>query len=761
MEAANYQAIYWVILLPLLGALFQTLVGKAMVQRSPGLGKLVSGGVAVGTVLAGFGIGLFHHLRLINDPGSVKAATITYFDWINLAQLHIPVELRFDALSSTMVLVITGIGGLIHIYATRYMAEDKDFTRFFAYLNLFVAMMLILVLGNNLALLFVGWEGVGVCSYLLIGFWHKDLANSRAANKAFITNRIGDVGLALGMFWLVALIGGNREVLGLTDARWLSYDVLIPAASQLLSQFPHETFWISLLLFVGAMGKSAQFPLYVWLPDAMAGPTPVSALIHAATMVTSGVVLLNRVSEIIALSPAAMSIIAGVGAITALLGAIMAWGQTDIKKVLAYSTVSQLGYMFIACGVGVFYAGMFHVVTHAFFKALLFLGSGSVIYAMAHNQDMRNYGGLGKKLKITYVIMGIGYLALAGLPFAFSGFWSKEAILGPAVNDTATLPLVGGLTVGAVAGWVGFLVAFMTAFYMTRMMCLTFGGKTERWREIEPAHHDDHGHDHGHAHGHAHDDDHGHEMDPAFFMTEEEAHAAAGHDDHHHHDLDKTHEPKEVPWLMWAPLIPMAIASFGLIGVWMYGDVWKAPHPHPFEGFLHSAEVVTAKNGKVEGGSALAPRNLEDHGDDHGKEEKKEKGVDTNTLVLVSALTFAGGVGLGLALYGRRLPASEGFDLSKWNPIQKAAGKQLYLDSALSGGSSKGVMGLASAFKVFDKGVIDGLLVEGPPKVVRAVGGLLTTLQSGFVRGYAALMQIGIIALVAYFAYVVSQRGGQ
>ncbi len=763
MNPEAYSAIILVILLPLFGSILQTLIGWGMSKNSPGLRKLAGGIVACGATFAAFIIGAVHHFNLLAEQGTVKAAQIHYADWIKVAGLNLPLELRFDALSSTMVLVVTGIGTLIHIFATKYMEEDRDFNRFFAYLNLFVAMMLILVLGGNLALLFVGWEGVGVCSYLLIGFWHQEQANANAANKAFITNRIGDVGLALGMFWLVSLLAANRNSLEISDDRWLSYDVLLPAAGDLLSLFPAAATGIALLLFLGAMGKSAQFPLYVWLPDAMAGPTPVSALIHAATMVTSGVVLLSRVSEIIILSPIAMTVITVVGALTALIGAIIAWGQTDIKKVLAYSTVSQLGYMFIACGVGAFYAGMFHVVTHAFFKALLFLGSGSVIYAMAHDQDMRNYGALRKKMPVTFGVMMMGYLAIAGLPL-FVGFWSKEAILSPAVNDGSTTLLIPGtaFTYGAVAGWIGFAVAFMTAFYMTRMMILTFFGKEERWRSIEPEHHHD-----GHAHheDHGHDHSHGHEMDPGFFMTEAEAAHGQGHDGHHH-ALDKTHEPKETPRIMYGPLIPLALASTFVIGLLMYGNPLNPPHPHPFEGFLHSAEVVTAHDGKVAGGVAGA--HSEEHGDEHSEggaahaeEGKKKKAVETPVLIAVSLGTFILGVGLAWLRYRNGLPSSEGFDLSKWNPVQKAAGRQLGLNWLLARQANNATIEIGKVFKGFDKGVIDGVLVEGPPKAVGLIGGFASILQSGFVRGYAAVMQLGIIAFIVYAAWMFSQGGGK
>ena len=429
----------------------------------------------------------------------------------------------------TMVLIITGIGTLIHLYATGYMSEEREYARFFTYMNLFIFSMLILVLGANLLLLFVGWEGVGLCSYLLIGFWYKDIANSKAANKAFIVNRIGDWGLTLGLLLIIALLMSQHNLIA--DGRYLSYDSMLPALKSVLQANPVMATAIGLLLFVGAAGKSAQFPLYLWLPDAMAGPTPVSALIHAATMVTSGVVLLNRMHIVFEMSPVASAVICVIGAFTALFAALIAFGQSDIKKVLAYSTVSQLGFMFIACGSGAYWAGMFHVTTHAFFKALLFLGAGAVIHAMAHNQDMRNYGNLRKYLPITFWTMILGTLAICavGIPgvFGFAGFYSKEAILGGALANTHAQ--IEGVQLGQISGWIGLGVAALTSIYMTRLTCLTFLGKEERWRNIPAETH----------HG---DDDHA---------------------DEHHHVLDANHTPKEVSPSMWIPLVVLALLSVG------------------------------------------------------------------------------------------------------------------------------------------------------------------------------------------------------
>jgi NADH-quinone oxidoreductase subunit L len=712
----EYSSVWAIVFLPLAGFLFQAFLGQRVVGLlGPRYGKAAVGALAVAPVALAFFVGLDLTVRLAGGHGGAYVETLA--PWIAVQGLQIPFELRVDSLSMTMVLIITGIGALIHLYATGYMAEERDYARFFTYLNLFVAAMLVLVLGNNLLLTFVGWEGVGVCSYLLIGFWYKDTANAKAANKAFIVNRVGDVGFALGMFWIVWLLASHRAELGVEGSRWLSYDVVLGVVPEALKLFPADVFWIAILLFIGAMGKSAQFPLYIWLPDAMAGPTPVSALIHAATMVTSGVYLLNRMSLWFLASPAAMGIVAVVGALTAFLGAAIAFGQTDIKKVLAYSTVSQLGYMFIACGVGAFWAGMFHVLTHAFFKALLFLGSGAVIYAMAHEQDMRWYGGLRRYLPVTYLTMGVGWAAIVGVPFLFSGFWSKEAVLGNAVNATGGLVTPMGLTPGQIAGWVGFLVAGMTAFYMTRMMALTFGTDKENWREAE-AHDDGHaehpGHGHEHSAGHHHGpDEHG------FFLTDEEARlAAAGQDDGHHHGLDPAHEPREVPWTMWVPLVVLAVGSLGFVGAWLEGG-------HRFEHWLTG----------------------HDHHAHHGP-------VPHGMLVALSFVVFAVGVGLALWLYGRRAPEWEGRDDSKWNPLQRLARRQFGIDAVLSDGSVRagGIVGAASY--AVDRYIVDGI-VNGVGALARMLGGGARQFQTGYVRSYALMLQFGVLGVVLYVVYKV------
>jgi len=411
-----------------------------------------------------------------------------YFSWMPVGDLQIDAAFQLDQLSMVMILVVTGVGALIHIFSVGYMRDDPDYPRYFAYLNLFVFFMLALVLGANYPVLFVGWEGVGLCSYLLIGFWFNDKANADAGKKAFIVNRIGDFGFLIAMFMLFANIG----VLDFIGVNAKAVDLV--AGSPLVTA-------ICLFMFLGCTGKSAQIPLYIWLPDAMAGPTPVSALIHAATMVTAGVYLIARSAALFSLAPVASLTVAVVGAVTAIFAATIGLKQWDIKKVLAYSTISQLGYMFVGVGVGAYVSGMFHLVTHAFFKALLFLGSGSIIHAMhsayhtthSHEdaQDMRNMGGLRRYLPITCVLMWIATLAISGIP-PFAGFFSKDEILGAVfaraqgstLASASWLGIPGSTLLYAIYG-IGLITALLTAIYMTRMMLYTFHGPNRTGPEEE------------------------------------------------------------------------------------------------------------------------------------------------------------------------------------------------------------------------------------------------------------------------------------
>lgn len=440
----------WLIpLLPLAGFIINGLGRNS-------LSKGTIGFIGSALVLASFAlsIGCFMQIQSTHTP-----INVTLFNWFSVGNMQISFSFLIDQLSSLMLLIITGVGFLIHLYSVGYMKDDAGFGKFFAYLNLFVFFMLLLVMGSNYLIMFIGWEGVGLCSYLLIGFWYTNPSYADAAKKAFIMNRIGDLGFLLGIFLIFQTFGS------------ISYAKVFLQTSLMHSGDAPFTL-ITILLFVGAVGKSAQLPLFTWLPDAMAGPTPVSALIHAATMVTAGVYMVARSNILFTMAPDTMEIIAIVGLTTATFAALIALTQTDIKKVLAYSTVSQLGYMFLGLGVGAYTGAFFHVLTHAFFKALLFLGAGSVIHAVSGEQDMRNMGGLKSKLPVTFVTMLVGTIAIAGIP-PFAGFFSKDEILAHAFMHSTTFYVIGVIT------------AMFTSFYMFRMLYLTFYGKFRGTHEQE------------------------------------------------------------------------------------------------------------------------------------------------------------------------------------------------------------------------------------------------------------------------------------
>ena len=434
--------VYLVPLFPFIGFLINGLFRR-------NLSKSLAGIIGSGVVLASFIVSLLIFFEVKQE--GFTPVVVSLFDFISVGKLSIPFSFQVDQLSSLFLLIVTGVGFLIHLYSTAYMHEERNdhYARYFAYLNLFVFSMLLLVLGGNYVIMFIGWEGVGLCSYLLIGYWFKNTEYNNAAKKAFIMNRIGDFGFLLALFWMIAQFNSVSFEKVFEAAPTASVGVLTG---------------ITLLLFVGATGKSAQIPLYTWLPDAMAGPTPVSALIHAATMVTAGIYMIARSNILYTLAPLSLVVVAIVGLATAILGATIALKQNDIKKVLAYSTVSQLGYMFLGLGVGAYTGAVFHVMTHAFFKALLFLGAGSVIHAMHHEQDIRKMGGLKRHLPVTHLTFLVGCIAIAGIP-PFSGFFSKDEILAAAFSKNIIYWILGVLTAG------------MTAFYMFRLYASTFLGE--------------------------------------------------------------------------------------------------------------------------------------------------------------------------------------------------------------------------------------------------------------------------------------------
>jgi NADH-quinone oxidoreductase subunit L len=458
LEGATVGYLRWIVFLPLIGAAVNGLAG-AKIQKA--FGKNAISIIACAPVGLAFFIAVHAFLDLRGYPPESRLLIDHLFTWIRVGSLHAEFAFQLDPLSAVMILVVTGVGGVIHFYSVGYMYEDPAYWRYFAYLNLFTFAMLTLVLADNILLMFVGWEGVGFCSYALIGFWYKEWANASAGSKAFIVNRVGDFGFMLGAFLLFWSLGsaGHPTVAFREIAEYASslqgqqiFGIAVPTL-------------ITFLMFLGATGKSAQIPLYVWLPDAMAGPTPVSALIHAATMVTAGVYMIARLNVLFSMAPTTLSIIATVGALTAFLAATIGTAQNDIKKVLAYSTVSQLGYMFLGVGVGAYAAGIFHLMTHAFFKACLFLGSGSVIHAMHHEQDMRKMGGLKKWMPYTYWTFLIATIAICGIP-PTAGFFSKDEILWKAYDN------------GFLLQWgLGLAGAALTAFYMFRQVFMTFHGE--------------------------------------------------------------------------------------------------------------------------------------------------------------------------------------------------------------------------------------------------------------------------------------------
>jgi NADH-quinone oxidoreductase subunit L len=739
-----------IIFAPLLGAVINWLVGGRL-RNEMFSGVVACGSIAASVVVAfmvAFGIGTPHTGALFAD-GPVLDQIWT---WINVGGFRADFGLGMDRLSGIYACFITFVGFLIHVFATGYMHGDKGFYRFFAYLNLFMFSMLTLVLADNFLLMFVGWEGVGLCSYLLIGYYIKRDEARRAAKKAFVMNRIGDWGVLMGIFLVFTLTGSisfyDKAVGG----------VEVHSALNAIGRMAQEPFaWgaifaggitsVAVLLFIGATGKSAQIPLFTWLPDAMAGPTPVSALIHAATMVTAGVYMVVRCNAIYQNAPTAMFIVAIIGCATAIFAATIGLAQNDIKKVLAYSTVSQLGYMFLACGVGAFVAAIFHVMTHAFFKALLFLGSGSVIHGMHHEQDMRRMGNLKKYMPVTFVTMLMGWLAICGIPI-WAGFFSKDEILyktfaAPNLPDQWNYVLWG----------VGLLTAVLTAVYMTRMMVMTFWGE-ERFHAALPD--ADHPHDAAHAEenafatGDAHDDG--------------THHGAGGQDDEdddeEHHALPANFKPHESPWSMTVPLIVLAILSTigGLVGIpYAISSLVGQGDVNVFE---HTLEPVIAKVGHraaaAEHGSvatlnaapadtAHAPA-VADHAaaEDHGATHSTEEISQERMLAVLSVLLAAAGIGIGWLLFGstplREMPR---ILQEKWRVDELYNG---YIVDPLTTLSREGL------WKSFDLGFIDGI-VNGVGHFVTELGNVFRHIQVGFVRSYAAFILLGALAVLGYFIY--------
>lgn len=625
--------------------------------------------------------------------GGLEAFTVHIAPFIHVGDFQSNWSIRVDAMSATMLIVVTTVSSLVHLYSWGYMAEDDSRPRFFAYLSLFTFMMLALVTAADFLQMFFGWEGVGLASYLLIGFWYKKDTASAAAIKAFVVNRVGDFGFLLGMmtiFWMFGTIqfaelfpqiagkvGTGWEFLGYT---WSALDLA------------------GLLLFIGAMGKSAQFFLHTWLPDAMEGPTPVSALIHAATMVTAGVYMVCLLSPLYEHAPVASLFIAIIGGITAIFAATVGMMQNDIKRVIAYSTCSQLGYMFFAAGVGAYQPAMFHLFTHAFFKALLFLGAGSVIHGMHHEQDMRNMGGLWKLLPITYAVMMIGTIAITGLGLpgvgGFAGFYSKDSILESAYAAATS----GHSAAGMFAFVIGISAALLTAYYSWRLVFMTFHG-TAKWKEEEGAHHADaHAHD---AHGH---DDH--------------AHDDHAHDDHHHGPLS----PHESPLPMVLPLLVLSIGA-------MFAGMIFAPH---FIGH-HEAEFW---RGAIFVGSA-----------NHVLHESHNVPTWVKWAPLVVTLlgTFA-----AFWIYVLKEGVAKQWADRK-GPLWTFLYNKWFFDELYDAVFVKGTKALGDFFwKIGDVKIIDGLGPNGAAWASLKSAGWLSRFQSGFVYFYAFVMLIGVAAFLAF-----------
>ena len=698
-----------IIFAPLAGAAINWFVGRR-VRDERFIGVVACGSVAISSIVAFY--------LAFKSGGALRSETPLLdhiWTWLQVGTLRADFALAMDRLSGTYALFVTFVGFLIHVFAVGYMRGEAGFYRFFAFLNLFMFAMLTLVLADNFVLMFVGWEGVGLCSYLLIGYYTDRKEAGDAAKKAFITNRIGDWGFVLGIM-LTFFVTGSVSFFANPAAGEAAQTALSFFKNQPVDPFTAGAIVaggatsIAVLLFIGAVGKSAQIPLYVWLPDAMAGPTPVSALIHAATMVTAGVYMIVRCSEIFVHAPTAMFIVAIIGAATALFAATIGIAQNDIKKVLAYSTISQLGYMFLACGVGAFIAAIFHVITHAFFKALLFLGSGSVIHGMHHEQDMRRMGGLKKYMPITFATMLTGWLAISGVPI-FAGFFSKDEILWRTWSAPAfSLP---STTFSKLLWGIAVVTAFLTAVYMTRMMVMTFWGQ-ERFRETSATHEEQPGDNHQQHHG------------PV--------------------------EPHESPRIMTVPLIVLAVLSTvgGFIGIpYALSSVFTDRNVNVIE---HTLEPVVAKIGATEAHTQPVSASAEETQRGpapvpepvpvaHSSEEITAERALAGLSVLVGLL----GIGAGWYLFQRR-PLLQ---------MPRLLENKYYVDEVYDAALIHPIEAVSREgfWKIFDIGVLDGFL-HGIGEVVTEAGRLGRYMQAGFVRGYAAIILAGALILIGVFAYL-------
>ena len=706
-----------IIFAPLAGAVINWLIGGRL-KNEMFSGLVACGTIAISTIVAfmiAFGIGTPHVGALFAPEG--KPVLDHLWTWIQVGSFRSDFGLGMDRLSGIYACFVTFVGLLIHIFATGYMKGDKGFYRFFAYLNLFMFSMLTLVLADNFLLMFVGWEGVGLCSYLLIGYYLKKDEARTAAKKAFVMNRIGDWGVLIGIFLIFTLTGTisffDKSVDGAHVASALNiFAEMARDPFGLKTIFAGGITSVAVLLFIGATGKSAQIPLFTWLPDAMAGPTPVSALIHAATMVTAGVYMVVRCNAIYQNAPTAMFIVAMIGCATAIFAATIGVAQNDIKKVLAYSTVSQLGYMFLACGAGAFIAAIFHVMTHAFFKALLFLGSGSVIHGMHHEQDMRKMGNLRKYMPVTFFTMMMGWLAICGIPI-WAGFFSKDEILYRVFAAT-NLPYPANYIL-----WiVGLLTAVLTAVYMTRLMVMTFFGRERFYEAVEGEH--------------AHVDDHITVADPD--------------DEDEHHALPADFKPHESPWTMTVPLVVLAVLSTvgGLVGIpYAVSSILGGSDMNVFERTL---EPIIAKVGvktehkAVPGEAATAENTAEMIAGEHAVESYSTERL----LAGISVLLALSGIAIGWAMFSK----------TPLRKMPKILEQKWRIDELYNGYIVDPITYLSrnTLWKGFDLGFVDGI-VNGIGHFVMEFGGVVRQLQVGFVRSYAAIILLGALVVLGYFIY--------
>jgi len=678
-------------LLPLLGFLVNASFGRRV-------SKAAAGAVACGAMIGSFAVSLLSVVRLVQLEPDARAIVNQVFTWITSGDFRADFTLRLDPLSAVMILVVTGIGSLIHVYSTAYMHEevDSEYARYFSYLNLFAAFMLVLVLGANFLIMFVGWEGVGLCSYLLIGFWFQKKSASDAGKKAFIVNRIGDWGFVLGVLLVFARFGA------------IDFQEIARAVATMSPEAGFGTISaITLLLFIGATGKSAQIPLYVWLPDAMEGPTPVSALIHAATMVTAGVYMIGRNAVLFSHAPQTLMVVAVIGTATALMAGTIGLVQNDIKRVLAYSTVSQLGYMFLAMGVGAYAAGIFHLYTHAFFKALLFLGSGAVIHALGGEQDLRRMGGLKSALPVTYWTFLIGSIAIAGVP-GLAGFFSKDEILFRTYAS------------GHLILWVvGILTSLLTAIYMFRLVFLAFHG-TRAPAPVPPAHPEE---EEPAAHGAA--SSHAAPGTDASQRPGPTHQAHPTHPSHGAHGSGAAHL-HDAPPAMALALIVLAVGSVvagyvGLPGVLGGGD-WFARFLEPAFG-VHPAEEAVAE---------------------HGLEV---------TLMLVSSLVAVGGIGIAAYFFLKNRAAADRLAAQFAGP-RRVLENKYYVDEIYDAAIVQPIRITSEngLWKVVDARIIDGA-VNGAAETVGGASDLLRRIQTGSVRAYAASLFLGVVLILGYYLW--------